>query len=124
MSIYAGRSTRPQTRRVEGRRSWPAGTARSQFGGRRHARDEPVIEFLGRIVTRGLELGLKSAPPARPPQVAPRAQGKGDVRDVDTQDLDELLFEAEPVHIGHLVPGLQGDDEVHALFVANADRKS
>src|SRR5208283_371013 len=46
--------------------------------------------------------------------------GDGDVRNVHAQNFHEFLFHADAVHIRNFVPYLERDDEVQALFVANA----
>src|ERR1041385_6552471 len=62
-----------------------------------HLRDQPIVQFFGRVVAGTLELGLESSHLDQSRQVATGPDRNDDVRDVPPQDPDELFFHPEPV---------------------------
>src|ERR1019366_9701517 len=85
----------------------------------RHACDQAIVQFLGGIITGQFKFGLERGHFDEPGQIAPGPHGDGDVGDVHPENLHEFLFDAEAVHVLHIIPGLQRDDEVHALLAAD-----
>src|SRR5207253_1273646 len=80
----------------------------------------PIIEFLGRVIARRFQLGLESGHLDEPGKIAPGPDRDDDVRDVDPQDADVFLLDANPIHILHFVPRFESDDQVDILLMSNA----
>ena len=85
--------------------------------GRIHFGQEPVVQFLGRVVAGGLEFGLEGGDLDEAGKVATGADGDDDVGDVHAENFHVFLLHAQAIHILNLVPGFEGDDEVHPFLM-------
>ena len=98
---------------------WLVGKSLTVLGSR-HFGDQPFVEFTGRIVAGGLQLGLKGGHFDEPGQVSSRPNGDGDEGNFDAEDFHIFFVHPQSVDVLGFFPRLEVDDEVGLFLVTDA----